>query len=85
MKAALHQGSMASLNVYSVNAQDGLLGWATFPMWEEGNQDGVVILYSTVPGGSAAPYNEGDTLTHEVSRIFVRYKTNSVHNDPLIQ
>ena len=68
MRAALYKGSMAALNVYSVNAQDGLLGWATFPMWELEKQDGVVILYSTVPGGTAAPYNEGDTLTHEVSR-----------------
>ena len=28
--------------------------------------DGIVLRYSTLPGGTRAPYNEGRTLTHEV-------------------
>ena len=71
MIAALHIGTMAALNVYSNSPGEGLLGFATFPSENLGDKDGVVILHSSVPGGSAVPYNEGDTLVHEVS-MFVR-------------
>lgn len=64
-KRALHRGTAATLNVYITNLGNGLLGYATFPGGPLA-LDGVVVLNESLPGGSAAPYNKGDTLTHEV-------------------
>lgn len=57
-----------NLNIYLCNPTGGILGFAFLPGSSVTGtaQDGVVLLYSSLPHGSAAPYNEGDTGTHEV-------------------
>lgn len=68
MKTALYAGDSTALNIYLTFLADDLLGFATFP-WDyefDPSMDGVVVQYSSLPGGTAVPYDLGVTTVHEV-------------------
>ena len=62
MKEVLRAGAASTLNVYLANIGNQL-------------EDGMVILNESIPGGTTANYNEGDTLTHEVGNWMGFYHT----------
>ena len=68
MKQALASDPTTTLNVYTCKPSQGILGYAYYPSAypEDSVWHGAVILYASLPGGTASPYDEGDTLTHEV-------------------
>lgn len=77
MKRALRNGSYSDLNIYYVSdIEGGYLGHSTYPQKdvtegsEDFNDDGCVILASTVPEGEMEGYNLGRTTTHEVGHWF---------------
>lgn len=68
MKQALAIDPAHTLNLYTCKPGAGYLGWS-YTAWaypESSYWHGPVVHYQTLPGGTAAPYNLGDTATHEI-------------------
>ncbi|KAG6833319.1 hypothetical protein H0H87_008951, partial [Tephrocybe sp. NHM501043] len=71
MRRTLRRGGAADLNIYSVGSvfygNAYRTGYSSFPAEYQNSpvSDGIVLNFNTLPGGQAAPYNEGRTLTHE--------------------
>ena len=65
-KKELNRGNKSTLNIYTSKVYGAAYGWARFPWDYADGLDGVVIRYTTLPGGNQGTQNEGDTATHEV-------------------
>lgn len=83
MKKSLHKGDESTLNVYYTKLTGGILGYATLPAdygyWLD--EDGVVMSRNAIRGGKA-PYDEGDTLVHEVGHWLGLFHTFDGGCDP---
>ena len=72
---ALNKGGKGALNIYTANLSSKPFGWARWPWRYADGVDGIVIGYTTLPGGGQYYYDEGDTATHEVGHWLGLYHT----------
>ena len=81
-KAALNKGDKSTLNIYTVRLATKPFGWARFPWQLADKVDGIVIRYSTLPGGGTLYFNQGDTAVHETGHWLGLYHTFENGCDP---
>jgi hypothetical protein len=60
-------------NVWITILSDNLLGYSSFPGDGSPDEQGVVIDYRALPGGSYMSYSKGKTLVHETGHFFNLY------------
>lgn len=67
VKGKLRKGGAETLNLYTTDMGQGILGRSTFPQdyKEAPDADGVVIDYRSVPGGGREKFDLGYTAVHE--------------------
>jgi hypothetical protein len=58
------------LNIWICPLSNSTLGYATFPNDGAEDEQGVVVAYNSLPGGSSTGFNAGKTLTHEIGHYF---------------
>jgi hypothetical protein len=71
MKSAYKRGGMETLNVYAVDPVGTIGGWAFYPYYNFGASDvldGVVIDYTSLPGGGHWFFTEGAVSIEHASR-----------------
>lgn len=61
------------VNIWICALSNNILGYSTFPDDGIPDEQGIVIDYRTLPGGTFAAYNTGKTLTHEAGHYFNLY------------
>jgi hypothetical protein len=74
-RSLTRQGGANALNIWLVDFK--YLGIATFP-WDYANHprvDGIRVHFDSLPGGSIANFNLGETATHEAGHWFGLYHT----------
>ncbi|WP_245966428.1 zinc metalloprotease [Sphaerisporangium album] len=72
MKQRLRRGGPETLNLYIAQLGELVLGYATYPHWYTGrpSNDGVVIDWRSLPGGSLRDFSKGYTAVHEIGHWF---------------
>ncbi|KAJ2929041.1 hypothetical protein H1R20_g8051, partial [Candolleomyces eurysporus] len=89
MKETYHKGNSSTLNIFTAgfNATDKSLGYASLPSayFREPLKDGLIIRYTTLPGGSHKNYNLGRTTVHELGHWLGLYHTFEAYRSGKIQ